>query len=738
MRETTPICLPLCALLCAGLLLAPHSAEALASPWQRDQDAGVRLIAGVDGTGEAPSVPLGLEIDLAPGWHTYWRSPGMAGLPPQVDWSAGTTPVGNLASATLHYPAPGRYSAYGLETIGYRGHVILPIDAVLRVPGQALNLDAQATLLLCSSVCVPKTLHLSLTVPAGPATPGAEAAALHAAQAQVPQATDAAGLRVVSVKTTGRDVIVTAASDRPLAAPDVFVEAADDIPFGAPIVALADDRHATFTLTPADALPAGKKLAGLQLTLTIVSGTDAIEVPVTVPQPADSAAPGAPVELSPAAVTAGTTATDVAPAVSPAVTPEGKHPLTLLLALLSALAGGLILNLMPCVLPVLSLKILSVARHGGGERRRIRRSFLASAGGIMASFLALALMTVALKELGLSVGWGLQFQQPVFLTGLIVLLTLFAANMWGFFEVPLPRFLADNLDARVAARSGSDRPYRPRLTGDFATGALATLLATPCTAPFLGTAVGFALTAGPMTILLIFAALGLGMSLPYLAVAAMPAVAAALPRPGHWMRRLRQLLGVALALTAAWLLWVLMMQVILICAVTVGACMLALVGLLALPRGSLRRGWRRGAILWFVTLALGVTVSGELSMPPAAAPDGHWQRFSAAVLAQDIAAGQTVFVDVTASWCLTCKANAKFVLRQPDIQQRLFGGDVVALQADWTSPDPAITSFLHRFGRYGVPFNVVFGPGAPQGIALPELLNHDAVVAALDRAAHRP
>jgi suppressor for copper-sensitivity B len=484
-----------------------------------------------------------------------------------------------------------------------------------------------------------------------------------------------------------------------LQAPDIFIEDDKNISFGAPAIKINDDGHAViFRVKPSDTLPDGMKLAGLPLTLTIVDGDHALEEHIVAPP--STTTPASPI----------------------------PPPLPLYVAVLLAILGGFILNLMPCVLPILSLKILSVIGHGGGEKRLVRQSFLITASGILFSFLVLAGVTILLKEFGLTLGWGVQFQQPVFLTCLILLLTLFAANMWGLFEMQLPRWFADNLH---------NASYHPKLAGDFTTGAFATLLATPCSAPFLGTAVGFALASSSLNILIIFAALGFGMILPYLAIALMPRLATNLPRPGVWMAKLRHLLGYALASTAFWLTWVLAAQITPRFAAFVGLSMAGIVILLAFNKVSTVKKKRliKIGLLDFAIVALALAISGSLMPKKTAEVDTLWLPFSERAIAADVDEGKTVFVDVTADWCLTCKANKKFILSQDAITQRVFHSDVIAMQADWTNPDPIISAFLRRYGRYGIPFNVVFGPGAPQGIVLPELLTPSGVTQALDKAA---
>jgi suppressor for copper-sensitivity B len=387
---------------------------------------------------------------------------------------------------------------------------------------------------------------------------------------------------------------------------------------------------------------------------------------------------------------------------------------------------------MPCVLPVLSLKLLSVVGHGGGSVRQVRRGFLASAAGIVVSFLALGTVAVALKAAGHAAGWGIQFQHPLFLTATAVIVALFAANLWGLFEIRLPGAVAD---AALAAGQGG----RHEITRNFLTGAFATLLATPCSAPFLGTAVGFALARGPFEIYAIFAVLGVGMALPYLLIAWAPWLATRLPRPGSWMVTLRRVLGLALAATAIWLLSVLDTQAGRTAALLGGGLIGCLVAVLWVGHHARALSAR---VMWgAVTI---VALLGILLPPQFAQVGGpataiardriHWQKFAPEAIAGHVAAGRTVFVDVTADWCVTCKVNKALVLDQESIAARLNGKGIIAMQADWTRPDPEITAFLQRFNRYGIPFNVAFGPGAPAGRPLPELLTREAVLSALEAA----
>lgn len=681
--------------LAAGFLAAPSArADGAASAWFETDQGKVRLIAAPQAAGAATEVQLGLEFRLASHWKIYWRSPGDAGFPPRLDWSGSD----NLAAARIAWPIPRRFSVQGLDTIGYEGTVVLPVAVRLDHPGAPLHLRAALDYLTCREICIPYHTILALDLPAGPAPPGANgdaddsAAQIARFQALVPPA-GAAGISVTDA-TVERGRAPTLAlrvrSDRPLAAPDVFVDAPAGIAFGAPRVASAGASGETVLRLPISGDAASlSMLAGHRLTVTLVDGTRALEAHVT------------PAEAPP---------------------PAGFGRLLSMLGL--ALIGGFILNLMPCVLPVLSIKLLSVVDHAGRSRLQQRLGFLATACGILLSFLALALTMIVFQSIGIAVGWGVQFQQPWFLVAMAALLTFFAANLWGLAEVPLPGF-AGRLSPAFDHRS---------LLGNVAVGAFATLLATPCSAPFLGTAVGFALAAGPVEIVTIFLALGIGLASPYLAVALIPGVARWLPRPGRWMIRLRRVLGIALALTVVWLVWVLAAQIGVEGALAIGALMIMVTALLAVAR---RPAIRRGAPALAVVAALLVPLASP-APAPASGADGMWRPFDQASIAGLVDDGHVVFVDVTADWCLSCKVNERLVLDTGSVLARLRAPGVVAMRADWTQHSETIAAYLHRFGRYGIPFNAVYGPGAPDGLPLSEFLTKEAVTDALRHAAGPP
>ena len=686
----------------AMALVVPSAApaQAAASAWWSTEHGAVRLVAASDAAGQGATVRAGLHFRMNEGWKIYWRSPGDAGFPPRPDWTGSR----NLTEARLSWPAPERFSVLGLETLGYAGEVVLPLTLAVREPGKPVALRAKVPYLTCSDICVPYEADLVLALPAGPESASIEQGLIETYRARVPVTGGDGPLRIESAAAVG-GATTTAVELRlraraPLSAPDVFVEGAQGWAFQAPRSVIEPGGKAALVRIAALA-PSGtaESLIGRELRLTAVDGDRAIERAVVL---------GAP----------------------PAAASDRASTRGLAVVLAFAVLGGLILNLMPCVLPVLSLKLLSVVGHGGGRAGEVRAGFLASSAGILASFLVLGSGAVGLRMAGQSVGWGIQFQQPLFLVFMAVVLTLFAANLFGLFEIRLPGAISDF----ALAAGGKGRG----VGGHFLTGAFACLLATPCSAPFLGTAVGFALSRGPLEIYAVFLALGIGLALPYLAVAAFPGIATRMPRPGPWMRTLRRVLGIALAATTVWLLSVLAVQIGAGRSAAVGGCLIALAAGLA-AAGSIERLRSGIGIAAFSGAVIGL--AAVLAHQPGAEPGrseavtGIWTEFDRARIAREVASGKVVFVDVTADWCITCQVNKALVLDAETVSARLAGGKVTAMRADWTRPDGEIAAFLESFGRYGIPFNVVYGPGSPGGIPLAEILTREAVLDALARAA---
>lgn len=658
-------------LVCLLWLWLPLS-QAADSGWLRaadNQHASVRLRAQTENSGETR---LLLDVALQKGWKTYWRSPGEGGIAPAIRWHQ---PV----EATWRWPTPERFDVAGITTQGYHGDVSFPIILHGKVPER---LDGVLTLSTCSNVCVLTDYPFSLDLTSS--TGGDFDYAYSRAIGTLPLSSGLTSS--LSARYAAGKLTVTAQRDAGWQEPSLFIDGMDDVDFGKPAFSVRDGSLvATVPVTDSwgEAAP---NLSGKQLSLVLADSGQAQESSLTIGQSAS------------------------APTFS------------LGWVLLMALAGGLILNVMPCVLPVLAMKLGTLMQTERQERGQVRRQFLASVSGIVASFLALALMMTVLRLGNQALGWGIQFQNPWFIGAMALVMVLFSASLLGLFEIRLP----SGTSTFLATRGGNG------LAGHFWQGAFATLLATPCTAPFLGTAVSVALAA-PLPLLWgIFFAMGIGMSLPWLLVAAWPGLAQKLPRPGRWMNVVRVALGLMMLGSSLWLLSLLGVHIGILPVITLGVVLILALLLATAWRYRWQTALRAGALALVAAGAVAfVTASGGEN---ARHDRVNWQPLSEQAIARAQAENKRVFVDVTADWCVTCKANKYNVLLRDDVQDALSAPDVVALRGDWSRPSASISQFLTTRGSAAVPFNQIYGPGLPQGHVLPALLSRDAVLTALSDA----
>jgi len=666
----------------ASLLLlwlpAIHAADSgwLESP--QNSHAKVRFQAE-PADGAADETHLLLSVSLEKGWKTYWRSPGEGGVAPVIAWQDPST------KADWSWPTPARFDVAGITTQGYHDNVTLPIVIKGKVPEK---LAGTLTLPTCSKVCILTDYDFNLDLRAG-GDQGDFASRFASAMGQIPIAQGLADK--VSAGYRQGTLLISAERAQGWQQPELFIDSLEGSSFGKPTVKV-DGMLAQITVPVTDEW--GDK-AG-DLTGKPVS---AVLADRGIAQQLD-------LKMEPLA-------------------PATQSSIALWQVALMALAGGFILNLMPCVLPVLGMKLGSILQVEQRDRKSVRVQFLASSAGIISSFLALALLMTVLRYSNQTLGWGIQFQNPWFISFMVIVTALFTANLLGLFEINLPSAMT----TRLATQK------RGGLKGNFAEGAFATLLATPCSAPFLGTAVAFALAA-PLPVLWgLFLMLGIGMSLPWLMIATWPGLALRLPRPGRWMLRLRVALGLLMLAASLWLLSLMLnhfsLQSVLI---------VATVFLLALVVGSLRRyGARNTAIALCVSLLVAglVMLAAALSYTNGAKPlqDAvKWQPLTEQAIAQAVADNKVVFVDVTADWCVTCKANKFNVLLREDVQKALTADNLVALRGDWSRPSKPINEFLQKRGSVAVPFNQIYGPGLPTGEILSPLLTRDAVLKGLQDA----
>ena len=656
-------------LLLAGCVL---SAQAADTGWLRNAQnshAEVRLRAAP----QAGDTRLLLDIHLEPGWKTYWRTPGEGGVAPVIAWQ---TPG---ISAQWFWPVPARFDVSGLTTQGYKGTVTLPI--VLQRPPGSDTLTGTLTLSTCSDVCILTDFPFSLDLTRPPAA--AFDRDFARAMGEVPP--DSGLTDQLNASFVNGELQIRAVRQAGWSTPELFFDYPAGSMLAAPVISVQGNTLSARVAVTDEWGDAAPDLRGRQLSLVIGDKGLAQQSQVTI---------------------------EAEPLLS------GGTRATLWSVLLLALLGGLVLNLMPCVLPVMAIKLSGLVQQQGQTRRQTRLQFLASSAGILFSFLLLALLMSALRLSGQALGWGIQFQSSGFLLLMTGVMFLFSASLFDLLHFRLP----SAFNTRLATHQGNG------LAGHFAQGAFATLLATPCSAPFLGTAVAYALTAPLPQLWLLFAALGIGMSVPWLLVAALPGVARWLPRPGRWMVHLRTLLGTLMLLATLWLVTLLVPHWGSGAAGLLAAALLLLLLIWLLRRRALQQA---GAV------AIALTVAGALFLlmrPAEDAGELRWQPLSEQAIAAALQQNRRVFVDITADWCITCKVNKSRVLNQPDVRAALSADDIVLLRGDWTQPDPAIGDFLRQRDRAAIPFNQIYGPALPQGQILSPLLSRDAVLSTLSKA----
>ena len=673
------------------------NANGASSEWQREEQVAVRLVSAFISTGSATTVPLGVQFKLKPGWKIYWRSPGDAGLPPKVTWDRSE----NVKDLVVGWPAPKRFSVLGLETLGYLDEVILPVELKLISSGATI-VRVKLEYLICEKICIPYVNNLELRLPAGKAVLSDYSNLIAQYVARIPKRDGRHGLSIQSshlIKSGDKNEVIFFAQTKDVfKQPDVYIEGPAGSHFGKPEVNIAQDRK----LAELRVLASGVGRAALEqdgITATLVDGDKSIEAKLYP-------------KYKPSNMNASFRFSQT-------------KELTLAAIIIFALLGGLILNVMPCVLPVLSIKLLGVISNVGKDSKIIRAGFLASAAGILFSFMVLAVVLIILKAGGASIGWGIQFQQPIFLAFLSVVLGLFAYNLFGLFEVKLPAWVGSIVAKRI---------NRGNLAEHFFAGMLAALVATPCSAPFLGTAVGFALSQGWFEILLVFSSLGVGLASPYFLVALFPGLAGFLPRPGPWMNTVKCVLGVGLIVTLLWLLYVFSNVLDMGGAAALGGLIMTMGVILLLKKlpGS-ALGRRSGLIVVFLSVAAIIfpIVWNTGLKPTGGRPNvsaAVWHKFDAVQIKKLVADRKTVLVDITADWCVTCQLNKRFVLDASRVVEALKAGSIIGMRADWTTPNDEIAEYLGSFGHFGIPFNVVYGPQKPDGIVLPELLTNALLI----------
>jgi thiol:disulfide interchange protein len=704
------------ALLAASFLL-PLSAQSQIGGKNvvtTERARGELMAHAPQGVAPGKQVWVGLQLVHQPDWHTYWKNSGDSGLPTQLHW---TLPPGVIAG-DIAWPVPKKIPVGTLANYGYEDTVLLPVPLTITpefkpsLLGGTLDVKLKAQWLICRVECVPEDGEFALKIPVN-STTAANGAAFQASLDAQPKPLASEG----KVQIEGNALAVSV-SGLPAAVRGKTLEFFPEIgeviePAGKWTQAWQGDTWtARVPLSPQRA----HSPTVMPIVVTLGNQGWRTEAKVSGEWPAVAAMAGVSPALQ-AALRAG--------AGTMASTPAAAPSLTLAAALLGALLGGLILNLMPCVFPILAIKVVGFTRHAD-DRRGHRVAGLAYSAGVVTSFAALGGLMLALRAAGEQLGWGFQLQSPAVIAALAALFTLIGLNLAGLFQ--FGAFLPSSVASLEA---------RHPVVNSFLSGVLAVAIASPCTAPFMGASLGFAIGLPAQQALLVFAAIGVGMAVPYLAASWVPAIARLLPRPGAWMDTFRKFMAFPMFATVAWLVWVLGQQ----SGIDGAGALLGLLIAMSMVVWALTLQGRSRVVVASISLAslalLAWAAGPNITKIPAAEQavrnDGSgWQAWEPGRVDQLLASGQPVFVDFTAAWCVTCQYNKKTTLERPDLLAELSQKKIALLRADWTRRDPAITAALAQLGRNGVPVYVFYGRNQPP-IVLSEVLSVDDVRAAIAR-----
>lgn len=671
--------------------------------YQGRELVNAELLADTNAVVPGKPFTVGLLLRMAPHWHTYWKFSGDAGIPTELKWKL---PPGWKAGE-IQWPIPLKTIDPGdIQTYGYQDEVLLmqEITPPARIDDSPVKLSADATWLVCEKICIPGNASLQLELPKSTTSASANTEIFTRFRRLLPQNWPESKVATANWTRTGSDLRLSVKSATLANYPraDFYPLPEGETVVGHPKV---ESRSANEVVFRVPIESASKDLSSIQGLIVFGQSLDG----------PDRAAWQTP-----------------ASTIASASTAPSRGIFTFLFF---GFLGGIILNLMPCVLPVISLKIFGFIQQAGQSRQKILRSGIAFAGGIFAWFIGLALLLIALKAAGREITWGgFQFTNPYFVLALSVIVLVFALNLFGVFEISLPQGVTRGL---LSSTSGQQE------AGSFFQGLFATILATPCTAPFLGTALGFAFAQSPAIILLMFVAIAAGMSAPYLLLCAQPAWLRFLPKPGPWMLHVKQFMGFLLLATLLFLLYVVGAQRGLEGAIW-ASCFLLVIsiacwmkGAFVLPTASVAKRSVVLVLMLVLVVASGVYfIGGKFHSANIASADsrlrGDWQAFTPERLQAELEQGHSVFVDFTAAWCLTCKFNEANVLEASAVREAFQRHAIVKLKADWTNGDPVITKLLQQFGRPGVPLYVLYPGKSEEPIVFPELLTKSMLLEKLE------
>ncbi len=650
--------------------------KALETDWSIGNESKVRVFSPNSHSNNNNTIFLGLEYELKEGWKTYWQSPGEGGFPQEINWQNSK----NISSVEVLWPIPKYFEILGINSIGYSDKVIFPLKINLVNSLKSTLVILDINYLVCKDICIPGKANLKLTIPSGKGNLTKHAFSLEKSLSQLPTNSNKLDLinnKKINFFSNEENIsfYISITSKKSFIDPSVFLHTKYGLPVVNPEIKLSNNNknlEAKFTFNKNQI-----KDKEVETKFVISDQNQSFEI------------------------------FEIVKLTNNNIKLNKSHLIILLIAFL----GGIILNGMPCVLPVLSIKVLSML-HRIDKPSSIRKSFILTSIGIFSSFLILAISFIILRYLGTNIGWGMQFQQPFFLLIITIIITFFSFNLFGLYEISMPTFINEKI---LIGKSFKDN------TKDFFNGFLTTLMATPCSAPFVGTAITAAFTQSMTMMLLIFSFMSFGLALPYLILAIFPKLIFYFPKPGKWMLYLKYFLGLLLLLTLVWIGNILLSHYNYYFIISL--IILLIITLL------LNNFLRVKKIILFVSIIIVFGLSNfSIFEANFKKNDNDWLDFNSVNLEELILQDNIIFIDITADWCATCQYNKINVLNSTEIIEMFSKLKVIKVKGDWTKPDTEIERFLQKNNKFGIPFNIIYNQNNTEGIILPELLSKKEVI----------
>ena len=654
--------------------------NALETDWVGGSESQVRIISPIANNNNQNQITLGLEFYLSEGWKTYWKSPGDGGFSQEINWSNSE----NIKSLDIMWPVPKHFEILGIKSIGYSDKVIFPFKINLKDSNKKTLVVLDINYLICKDICIPANANLELLVSPGKENLTDHTFILEKAISELPQnSLEFSFLKYTSINFYRYNDLISveffAEAKKNFIKPSIFLHTKYGLPVNKPITKLSAN---------------GKNFeAKFNFNSDLINDTE-INAEIVI------------VDNNQSYV------------LNEIITIDEKKIIrsyNYLLILIIAFIGGLILNCMPCVLPILSIKLLAILQYSN-NKSSVRKSFLLTSLGIVSSFFLLAIIFILLRHLGYNIGWGIQFQEPYFLMFISVVLILFSLNLFGIFEFSIPKILNFSLINSLQSKNN---------TKDFFNGFFATLMATPCSAPFVGTALTFAFTQSYFSMLYIFISMGLGMAFPYLFISIFPQLLRFLPKPGIWMLYLKYLLGLLLLGTLIWINNILLSHFNYY--FIISSLVLLLVVLILNYFSYYKKTFSIISILIFFILPNFTFFASTFNKF-----DSNWMDFNNVDIKNLIQNDHIVFVDVTADWCATCQFNKINVLNNILVKEAFEKLNIIKVKADWTKPNENIQKYLQKNNKFGIPFNIIYDRNNPNGIEFSELLSLKEMLSTLE------